>query len=756
MKACLKSGMSQIVSVTGFGKAHSPRTSAGRSASSAPPWVLNAPLLGGLNLSPEQQLRHGRSSKAPLSHASYSLGDGDVKGGPPGGGIGGGGGNRGGGDGNDDDGESNPGPGPKWWLFCIQAAAAGWAAGCVVFEAGHLLHPPVPPVRTLPPSAKMGLARKAVVQMQHDRLHMSWVRVCPVALWPVRMLCRVLQLFTGTCMQVWVMVAALGAIAVMLTSHHGSHEQDDSLTEEATEDEVHGAAAACEEHSDEDAVPNLDPQLYTACTSVFAIAAARTQSSPLPDLRVMTYRDNVSFHELQRFWASGGTVSPHSADEGTGPMNLCADRVYPIDKRPVSLDSSRHAPPVVKEIGGDTGLVSCNSQLALDKPLQRSRSQHDSDAMSWPSTPHTPDLKGGPRSDLAALGVTASPASAAVEGACGQSSAQVACSGGAAVPESAFASLSSNPGLSMLRQDSEFRSCALKANQTEAAGNGAGNVDAAFKEVVKPDRDVKESQVSVTTENCTKNVPSVELVSVMVDRDRPGTEVKNAACSVDPQAATQHVGDNIPPGAHTSATDTGLLVQCSAGVDATASVPSGHRTDGCGHADVQNPEQDATGSAMEACRASILPESDGNAQEPSTLNLWSLPPMAMEPVPKPVLMLAELSEATEPDAASPERAPLSERSCIKGGLDTTSSTVFPQSSWQIPDDIKIVANPSCTPEVFAEDCTSSKKASSDDLQSPQQRSACGTVSDVSFGSSGSPSFMSFPSEQNQVNLFKWD
>lgn len=183
--------MSQIGGVTGFGKAHSPRASAGRSASSAPPWVLNAPLLGGLNLSPEQQLRHGRSSKAPLSHTSFSqLGDGEVKGGPPGGGIGGGGGNRGGGGGNDYGGESNPGPGPKWWLFCIQAAAAGWAAGCVVFEAGHLLHPPVPPVRSLPPSTKMGLARKSVVQMQHGHLHMSWVRACPVALWLVHTLCR--------------------------------------------------------------------------------------------------------------------------------------------------------------------------------------------------------------------------------------------------------------------------------------------------------------------------------------------------------------------------------------------------------------------------------------------------------------------------------------------------------------------------------------------------------------------------------------
>lgn len=577
------------------------------------------------------------------------------------------------------------------------------------------------------------------------------------------------------------MVAALGAIAVMLSSHRASHEQDDSLTEEAAEDDVHAAMASTEQHSDEDAVPSLEPQLYTACTSVFAIAAARTYSAPLPDLRVVTCRDNVSFHELRRFWASGGTRSPQSADQGTGTMQLCADRVYPIQNRPVSLDSSRNPPPVVKEIGGDSSLVSSNSQLVLDKPLQRYRSQHESDAVSWPSTPHTPDLKGGPSSDLAALGVTASPASAAMEEACGQRSAQLVCSGGAVGPDSTFVSPSSNPGLTMLRQDRESSSSSPELSHAETAAYDTGKVDAAFKEIVKTDIDSEESQVSVSKANCIRNVPSVDLVSVVVDRDRPGTEVMIAACSVAPRVATNSVGDNVPTGEHPSAADMGLFLRCSlpcgsplhggavpaalpepdpelcsAGVDVTESIQSGTRTDGPGHADVQTSDQDATGLATEACRASISPQRGGNLQVPTVLNLRSLPPKAMGPVPKPILMLAEVSEATEADVTSPMHAPLTQRSCIKGGLDTTSSTVFPQHSWQLADELEVAAKPSCTPEIPDDDCTSSEKASSDGLHSPPQRSACGTVSDVSFGSSGSPSFMSFPSEQNQVNLFQWD
>lgn len=175
MKAYLKAGSGYAI---GFGKAHSPRASAGRSPSSALAWVVTTPLPGGFNVSPEQQVTNGRAAADLRGHATLSkLSGGEVMGAPPGGGFGEGGGGRGGGS-HGSGGGSNSGPGPEWWLFCIQAAAAGWAAGCVLFEAGHLLHQPVPAARSLAPSARMRLARTSVVQMQHDRFHCSWVRSC--------------------------------------------------------------------------------------------------------------------------------------------------------------------------------------------------------------------------------------------------------------------------------------------------------------------------------------------------------------------------------------------------------------------------------------------------------------------------------------------------------------------------------------------------------------------------------------------------
>lgn len=94
-----------------------------------------------------------------------------VHGGPPSGNGNGGGEGRGDGGGSD----PNPEPGPAWWLFCIQAAAAGWAAGCVMFEAGHLLQRPTATAHNLPPSKKMIAAQKVVVEMHDDGLKMSWV-----------------------------------------------------------------------------------------------------------------------------------------------------------------------------------------------------------------------------------------------------------------------------------------------------------------------------------------------------------------------------------------------------------------------------------------------------------------------------------------------------------------------------------------------------------------------------------------------------
>lgn len=542
--------------------------------------------------------------------------------------------------------------------------------------------------------------------------------------------------------------------------------------------------AASAERGGEDDVPSLDPELHHARSSVFTTAAVRAVSAPLPDLHVLTCRDNASFQELQRFWASGGIASPRSPEGGVRPMRHAAEVIHPAQKRPASLDARQMHASAAPQAWADPGSV-CSRQVRELHVLSL-QAHHDSDARSGPSTPHTPDLNGGGRSlDLAAAGARAAAAREAKAGA--QSACIAHREQPSLLPEGV--DLSGQGQASPWKQCnassfSSAGSCAAAADNA-AADDDADQIDEVSTQHAAMDRFEEISHVLASEASCIESAHNSDGVDEWVDQDRREIEPNRAACSIDNQEPSSPAEIRAQVEGTEAAADEDSSLKSSHRNDSHVEVagepavpkpepdpalPLGTTQEGMQSSDTSPaggsaiPDQDAvialkedlTDPAVKVCSADRLPQNEDHVQAHTTLNLRSFPQEATDPNSKPSLMPAELSATI--DATSSCHGPLTHRSCVKGGLDTTSSTVFPQYSWQIADDIEVDVQTNVlqtnAPQMPALSCASGE-GDSDDLQSKQHHSAWGNASDESFGSSGSPSFMSFPSEQNQVTVFQW-
>eukprot|EP00892_Ulva_mutabilis_P007161 jgi/Ulvmu1/4817/UM020_0102.1 len=711
-----------------FGKTHSPRTCAGRSGSSTTPSFAPAPLRGLFTSSFEQGYITGRPSRVGAvgqtgpAHVTVAA----VSGGqPPGSGNGGGGG-RGDGGGR----EPSPEPGPAWWLFCIQAAAAGWAAGCVMFEAGHLLQRPGAPARSLPPSKKMVMAKKAVVEMHHDPLKMSWV---------------------------WVLIAALGMFAVMISKRSDGveHDSKDEQEETAAADDVSEEEAAAG-----DTVPNLAPERYSPGAHCFSTAAARTHSAPLPDLRVRANCDSSSFQDLQRFWASGGLASPLGDLDNTLAFD---DDGSGSRKRAVSLD----ARPTTALAAPERSEENCRaaSALLLDQKAQQllASPSNDSDALSCPSTPHTPDLTGSPGSDLASLW-SAIPEHASSFVATGENAeAESVHTDGSSTPTA------SEPAPSLLRMGqlgpeapAHCRDGEWTFSHHSMLARDVDQVDEASAQAV----DVNSNFGNPSCHNTSAG--EVSCIERMPEHDSAAVAAKKAANAA--KAAATSIEDdplfgraNSSKSVGSSAADGDMKLRQSESEDedahedenlgdAAAEMPAGASIASRDGAAMSGGGAEGAGHEPGAGGARQCEASDTHVQVPSELNLRPLPPKGIPFTARPNLVTDNCSAGIEPHVASPLQAVLSGYSFVRGGLDTTSSTVFPQTSWQIPDDVLAEARPS--PQGPASLCNSDATSHSDLLTLPRHKSGQSNSSNESFGSSGSPSFMSFPTEQNQIR-FQW-
>lgn len=611
-------------------------------------------------------------------------------------------------------------------------------------------------------------AKTVIVQMSHNQLNMSWVRFVSCTrnrmhCWsPIP--CGQAQLHDSSrCagVQIWVLLAALGTVAVMLSKRGDNTEHPDVIAEEEqSADEV-----AEEDVTDRDAVPRLENEGFSPDADIMHLPAARTRSAPLSDLCVRTCCDSASFQQLQRFWARSGPRPPVVTRSGPDAAQAVADSKSHLQRRPVSLDSRPRtvlAPPQSED-------ASCRaaSESLLDQDLQplSSFGDDDSDARSWPSTPHTPDLKAALSSDLASLGEDSS---------FGQRSGDSATGGvqvpGPPQPGGSGESTVSKPAPSLLRT----RQCEPEEHDSFNDGQrtlggasmlleDAHEVDEASEESDAMDSCHSFSCTSSLTGGASRTEHCLELGNAAVAR-RDGESV-----------LPETVLDGALSGGSAAISDISLPWGCPEGLNeqhlpsagSAVQLPTaqlGSSGEGTGnengiadsHAMLANVDA-AVGSDGAAGAACKPPVTDHHVQVSSELNLRSLP-VGMTLIPRPNPLSCDCGASLRPAVASPLQGVMSGHSLVRGGLDSTSSTVFPQNSWQIPDDVEVQQSklPPRPASVFSSDASSDVGPTHPpDAGPPRHQSGQSNGSMESYGSSGSPSFMSFPTEQNHIHILHW-